>query len=55
MRCLVSYDIADNGRRRRVVKRLERCAVRVQYSVFIGDLSEREWGGVWADLTHLSI
>jgi CRISPR-associated endonuclease Cas2 len=32
---LVSYDIADDGRRRRVVKALARFGRRVQYSVFL--------------------
>ena len=40
MRCLVSYDISSEKRRRRVVKRLQPCAHRVQYRVFEGEPEE---------------
>lgn len=41
-RHLIAYDIADPGRLRRVARRLERTAVRVQKSVFVhrGDATE---------------
>ena len=31
---LVTYDISDNRRRQRVAGELERCGLRIQYSVF---------------------
>lgn len=37
--CIISYDIVDNKRRRKLVGILEGYAVRVQYSVFEGFLS----------------
>ena len=40
MICLLAYDIADDKRRRKVVKALEGAARRVQYSVFEASLPE---------------
>lgn len=53
MRYLISYDVADNRRRYRVVKRLKRCAVRLQYSVFEGELTEAASERLWRDLQKL--
>lgn len=39
---VVSYDIVDNKRRRKVMKTLEGYGVRVQYSVFECDLQARQ-------------
>lgn len=50
MRCLLSYDIGDDKRRRKVVKRLQRCAHRVQFSVFEGEMTAIQWRFVWKDL-----
>lgn len=38
MLVIICYDIPKNKIRSRLVKYLERIAVRIQYSVFIGDL-----------------
>ena len=38
MRVIVCYDVSDDKLRYRLVKYLERMAVRIQYSVFYGDL-----------------
>lgn len=38
MRIVICYDVSDNKLRYRLVKYLERRAVRIQYSVFYGDL-----------------
>ena len=43
MRMLISYDIASQRRRRRVVHLLEGHGHRVQESVFIVDLREAQW------------
>lgn len=40
MICLLAYDIADDKRRRKVVKELEGSARRVQHSVFETSLPE---------------
>ncbi len=53
MRYLISYDISDDRRRRRVVKRLERCAQRVQYSVFEGEFRGAAVARLWSDLLDL--
>lgn len=53
MRGIISYDISNDKRRRQVVKRLQKCAVRVQYSVFEGELSETSWRRLWKDLNEL--
>lgn len=41
MQVIICYDISDNKVRRKLVKYLEGIAVRIQYSVFVSDLSER--------------
>ena len=42
MRYLISYDVSDDKRRRRIVEALKDYAHRVQYSVFECDLKEEE-------------
>jgi CRISPR-associated protein Cas2 len=39
---IVCYDVRDNKRRQKLVKRLERRCQRVQYSVFECPLTEKE-------------
>lgn len=41
MRLVVVYDVMDDGRRRRLHKKLQRLLVPVQYSVFEGDSVDR--------------
>lgn len=53
MRYLISYDIAEDRRRYRVVKRLKQCARRLQYSVFEGDLTDAASRRLWRDLLTL--
>lgn len=43
MRTLVSYDISDDKRRRKVCKILEGYGYRVQYSVFECDLDDKKY------------
>lgn len=40
MHVVICYDVDDSKIRRKLVKYLESVAVRVQYSVFVSDLSE---------------
>lgn len=42
MRWIVSYDIADDQRRRQVARHLEGIGLRVQYSVFECQLTPRQ-------------
>lgn len=42
MKILICYDVADDKRRRRLVKYLEKIAIRIQYSVFLADITERQ-------------
>ena len=42
MKVLICYDIKSNKLRRKLVKYLERIAVRIQYSVFISDLTKKK-------------
>ena len=42
MRVIVSYDITDDKRRRKVCKTLEGYGYRVQYSVFECDLTNKQ-------------
>lgn len=42
MKVLICYDIKSNKLCRKLVKYLERIAVRIQYSVFISDLTKKE-------------
>ena len=37
----ISYDVSDDGRRRRLMEALKDCGRRVQYSVFECNLDER--------------
>lgn len=53
MRCLISYDVSEDRRRQRVVKRLLKGAHRIQYSVFEGDLPSGVWDSLWRDLQGL--
>lgn len=53
MKYVVAYDIADPARLRRVAKRLEQCAVRVQKSVFVFTGTRRELDAVKGDLVTL--
>ncbi len=41
-RYLIAYDIADPRRLQRVIKLMEGCGTRLQYSVFLCDLSRAE-------------
>jgi CRISPR-associated protein Cas2 len=41
-RYIVTYDVADDGRRNSVFKTLRGCGDHIQYSVFRCDLSESE-------------
>lgn len=43
MRTVISYDISDDKRRRKVVKVLEGVGYRVQYSVFEAELTTRQY------------
>lgn len=42
MKYLVCYDIQENRIRNKVAKLLESHAIRIQYSVFLGDFTENE-------------
>ena len=42
MNVLICYDVSDNKLRYRLVKYLEKIAVRVQFSVFKADLNKNE-------------
>lgn len=42
MQVLICYDVSSNKLRASLVKYLEKFAVRVQYSVFKGELTERK-------------
>lgn len=42
MRIVISYDISDNKRRRKIAKILEGYGYRVQYSIFECDLDARK-------------
>lgn len=54
MQYLICYDISENKIRRRVVKFLESIALRVQYSVFTCDVSERQIKKIKQELTKLT-
>lgn len=51
---VIIYDIADNGRRRRVAKALEERAVRVQESAFEARLTARQLKSLLAKLEKLT-
>jgi len=50
---IVAYDICEPGRLKRVAKRLEQSAVRVQKSVFVFEGTRRELDAVAGDLMGL--
>jgi CRISPR-associated protein Cas2 len=52
-RYLVAYDIRDDRRLRSVASCMEGYGTRVQYSVFVSDLSDRELVLMRADLEYL--
>lgn len=41
------YDVSDNKLRRKLVKYLESLGVRIQYSVFVADLTDRQIKSVY--------
>jgi len=47
---LISYDVTDDNRRRRVMEALKDFGRRVQYSVFECNLDERALGELWERL-----
>ena len=53
MKFVIAYDIANPRRLRRVAKRLEECAVRVQKSVFVYHGTRRDLDAVKGDLMTL--
>ncbi|MFZ5870741.1 MAG: CRISPR-associated endonuclease Cas2 [Actinomycetota bacterium] len=56
-RYLIAYDISDPRRLRRVIKVMESFGTRLQYSVFLCDLSGMElsrWQGEILDVVRLS-
>ena len=53
MKCIIAYDISDPRRLRRVAKRLEAAAVRVQKSVFVFVGSRQELDDVTDDIMQL--
>lgn len=53
MKYVIAYDICEPRRLKRVAKRLEQSAVRVQKSVFIFEGTRRELEGVAGDLMGL--
>jgi len=50
---VITYDICETRRLKRVAKRLEQSAVRVQKSVFMFEGTRRELEGVMNDLMEL--
>lgn len=42
MKVLICYDVADDRRRRQLIKYLEKYSVRIQFSVFLGELSNSQ-------------
>lgn len=53
MRYIIAYDICEPRRLRRVARRLEQSAVRVQKSVFLFEGTRRDLEGVTGDLMTL--
>ena len=53
MRFVIAYDICEPGRLRRVARRLERSAVRVQKSIFVFAGTRGELESVTSDLACL--
>lgn len=57
-RYLIAYDIRDDRRLRRVCKLMEGYGTRLQYSVFLCDLSDREkllWEAEIVDIMELAV
>ncbi len=54
MKYLISYDIAENKIRNRVMKYLEGVAFRIQYSVFTYKANAEEADAIWAELLRLT-
>ena len=52
---LVSYDISDNKRRRKISKTLENYGTRVQYSVFECNISDKKYMELYSKLLELMI
>ena len=52
---LVSYDISDNRRRRKISKELENYGTRVQYSVFECNISEKKYMELYSKLLDVMI
>ncbi len=50
---LVSYDISDNRRRRKIAKELENYGTRVQYSVFECNISDKKYAELYSKLLIL--
>lgn len=50
---LIGYDIASPRRLRRVARLLEKRAFRLQYSLFVGCWTGREFEALWAALEEL--
>jgi CRISPR-associated protein Cas2 len=50
---VIGYDIASPRRLRRVARFLEKCAVRVQYSLFIGRFTPLAFETTWRGLAGL--
>ncbi len=50
---VVSYDVADDGRRRRVLKLMKNYGAHVQYSVFDCDIKEQTYKAMRARLAKL--
>ena len=53
MKFIIAYDIANPRRLRKVAKRLEQCAVRVQKSVFVFHGTRKDLAAVKGDLVGL--
>ena len=53
MGVLIAYDIADPRRWRRVYKRVQADAARLQYSLFYGELNSRELDLLAVDVARM--
>jgi CRISPR-associated protein Cas2 len=51
MRYVISYDIVDERRRRRIAEALKDYGVRVQESVFVAELTELLFQKMWLRVT----
>lgn len=54
MKYLISYDVAEDKIRNRVMKYLEGVAFRIQYSVFTCKAEAEEADVIWAELLRLT-